>query len=49
MIYTQVLSKGGRGVRSPVNGLAGLYSLYNPEWAIGENAEIAGCESSYNA
>ncbi|MBI4223138.1 MAG: hypothetical protein HY607_10730, partial [Planctomycetes bacterium] len=40
MIYTHVLSKGGHGVRSPVDGLyAGLYSLYNPEWAIDENAE----------
>ena len=42
MIYTHVLSKGGHGVRSSVDGLeAGLYSLYNPEWAIDENAEKA--------
>ncbi|MDO8745385.1 MAG: hypothetical protein Q7J76_09795 [Candidatus Brocadiaceae bacterium] len=26
-----------------------IYSLYNPEWAIGENAEKARCEGSYNA
>lgn len=40
MIYTHVLSKGDRGVRSPVDGLqAGLYRLYNSEWVIGEKMQ----------
>jgi hypothetical protein len=37
MAYTHVLSKGGHGVRSPMDGpQAGLCSLHKPEWVDAE-------------